>query len=77
MTSTRAVALAEEVLQNQMEKAEPLFKLLYAFKQARSDPEAEVMMDAAIQFCYNNTEHCFDGMKKFANDEAESSSIAA
>lgn len=68
MTSTRGVELAEQVLENQMEKAEPLVKLLYAFKNARGDPEAEVMMDKVIQFCYNKTEHCYEGIDKFASD---------
>jgi len=72
MTSTRAVQLAEQILENQMEKAEPLVRLLYAFKIARGDPEAEVMMDAVIQYCYNKTEHCYEGIEAFV-----SGSIAA
>lgn len=65
MTSAEALELAHQVIEDNPEKAGPLVKLLYAFRESRGDPLGEVMMNEVIGTLYTKTEHCESSIKKF------------
>lgn len=70
MTSTQFHSLQQlalEVIQNDPQKAAPLVKLLYAFKNSSSDANGEMMMDEVIGSLYLLTNHCQESLKEFVS----------
>lgn len=65
MAPTHEIELAQQIIQNDPDKAAPLLKLLDAFQNSRGDPLAEAMTRDVMLFLYSKTEHCEEAMRGF------------
>lgn len=66
-TSQSLEQLALEVIRNDPKQAEPLVKLLYAFRNLKSDPTGEIVMDEVIGSLYLMTSHYQESFKAFVS----------
>lgn len=70
MDSTHALELARAIIQNDLDAAIPLLKLLYAFTEL-NDTLTEAAARDVLLFVYTKTDHCEDSMKEFISPEAD------
>lgn len=77
MTSTRALQLAQEVIENDKSKAEALIQLLAAFQSSRGDPLGEAMMSTVLKTLYIETDHCEHALAEFISGIEITASVAA
>lgn len=78
MTSTHALELAHQIIENDPQKTAPLVKLLYAFKVWHADPLGQAMMREVLNGLFAETDYCDVAIERFATEADEKSrSIAA
>lgn len=78
MTSTQALKLANQIIQNDPGAAEPLIKLLSAFRRSHGDPLGEAMMRKVVKSLYAETDHCEEvGLASFLGEADLTDSVAA
>lgn len=77
MTSTQALALTTQIIENDSEIAAPLLILVDAFLNARGDPMSEKMALDVKRYLYSKTEHSDDSMARFIAQASRLSGVAA
>lgn len=76
MTSTQGNDLASQIIRNDPSKAEPLLRLLYAFREAKGDPISEAMTQDVLKYLYTFTDDCDEAMLRFISHPLEARLVA-
>jgi hypothetical protein len=76
MNSSHALELTRQIIQNDLEAAEPLLKLLDAFIGAEKTRDEAMTRDVML-FLYTKTDHCEESMRKFISQDERDRPLAA